>query len=267
MCSWRGHVAPGAELAEVSHEHYEFARVATDGRRLVQCLRCRCWVLASEPSRSSNEHAVPYTASTLKHPRRGRALREAIIMRAIAIDKGLHAVVMLAVSVAAFVALNRLSAIRGWSQDLLNALGSARKGGGGVSSHGVLSGLLTRLNHLPSHSVKTIAIFAGVYGFVAVAETVGLWRERRWAEYLTALATGAFLPLEFDELIKRITVVRVGALVINLAILSYLVYAKHLFGFRGPLEHDPHDPLAGLPELVPVVAPDPNGTQRAEAPR
>ena len=61
-------------------------------------------------------------------------------------------------------------------------------------------------------------------------EAVGLWRERRWAEYLTALATAGFLPLEVHELLKRVTILRVSALVVNVAILVYLVYAKRLFG-------------------------------------
>ena len=55
---------------------------------------------------------------------------------------------------------------------------------------------------------------------VEAVEAVGLWHERRWAEYLTALATAGFLPFEIDELIKRVTVFRVSALVINVAILA-----------------------------------------------
>ena len=59
------------------------------------------------------------------------------------------------------------------------------------------------------------------------------WRERRWAEYLTAVATAGLLPFEIRELLERATVFRVGALTVNLAILIWLVWAKHLFGVRG----------------------------------
>ena len=74
-------------------------------------------------------------------------------------------------------------------------------------------------------------------------EAVGLWRERRWAEYLTAVATAGFLPFEVHELIKRITVLRVGALVVNVAILAWLVWRKRLFGVRGgPKDEERPDP-------------------------
>ncbi len=68
---------------------------------------------------------------------------------------------------------------------------------------------------------------------VESTEAVGLWHEKRWAEYLTVVATAGFLPFEILELVDRVTVLRVGALVINLAVLVYLLWAKHLFGLRG----------------------------------
>jgi hypothetical protein len=93
-------------------------------------------------------------------------------------------------------------------------------------------------------------------------EAIGLWRERRWAEYLTVVATAGFLPFEVDELIKRVTVLRVGALVVNLALLIWLVYAKRLFGLRGGVHaiHDDTDWPAVL------AAPTPAGHRRRRSP-
>ena len=70
------------------------------------------------------------------------------------------------------------------------------------------------------------------------SEAVGLWLEKRWAEYLTAVATAGFLPFEIRELIDRITALRVVAFVVNVAILMYLVWAKRLFGIRGGAKAD-----------------------------
>ncbi len=53
------------------------------------------------------------------------------------------------------------------------------------------------------------------------------------AEYPTALATAGFLPFEIVELTKRVTVFRIGALVVNIAILIWLVWKKRLFGVGG----------------------------------
>ena len=64
-------------------------------------------------------------------------------------------------------------------------------------------------------------------------EAVGLWLMKRWAEYLTFIATGAFLPYELSELVSGPSVLKVGATVINLAVLGYLLFSKRLFGVRG----------------------------------
>jgi len=56
---------------------------------------------------------------------------------------------------------------------------------------------------------------------------------RRWAEYLTFVATIVFIPYEIDELIKGITALKVLAFIINVAVAVYLLYAKRLFGVRG----------------------------------
>ena len=66
-----------------------------------------------------------------------------------------------------------------------------------------------------------------------LVEGVGLWLAKRWAEYLTVVATAAFLPYEVYELTKSVTVTKVGAFVINVLAVVYLVLAKRLFGARG----------------------------------
>lgn len=47
------------------------------------------------------------------------------------------------------------------------------------------------------------------------------------------MATSVFLPLEIYELSERITPLKVVALVVNVAIVVYLLYAKRLFGVGG----------------------------------
>jgi uncharacterized membrane protein (DUF2068 family) len=67
------------------------------------------------------------------------------------------------------------------------------------------------------------------YGLLFATEGVGLWLEKRWAEYLTVFATGSLIPVELWELSRRFTAVRVLALAANLAAVAYLV-----FGLRHP---------------------------------
>lgn len=92
---------------------------------------------------------------------------------------------------------------------------------------------LRRLVGLNSHGLLVLLAIATAYAVLEGAEAIGLWRERRWAEYLTAVATAGFLPLEIHELAARVTAFRVIALVVNVAILLWLLWNKHLFGLRG----------------------------------
>ena len=68
-----------------------------------------------------------------------------------------------------------------------------------------------------------------VLGALNLIEAYGLHRRRRWAEWLTVIATSLFIPLELYEVIQEQTPVRIGALVINVAIVYYLAKHKELF--------------------------------------
>ncbi len=69
------------------------------------------------------------------------------------------------------------------------------------------------------------ALGAGTFFYSALEglEGVGLLLRRRWAEYLTIVATALLLPLELYEIARKANVVRVGVLLANLAILAYLI--------------------------------------------
>ena len=47
------------------------------------------------------------------------------------------------------------------------------------------------------------------------------------------MATSAFIPLEIFELTHKITFLRAGALVVNIAAVIWLLWTKHLFGLNG----------------------------------
>ncbi len=79
-----------------------------------------------------------------------------------------------------------------------------------------------------SHA-NPIAVGAILYGLLEVTEAVGLIRRRRWAEYLVLVATVAFLPLEIDEMLRGPSVLKGLTLLVNIAIVVYLVWRKQLF--------------------------------------
>jgi len=82
--------------------------------------------------------------------------------------------------------------------------------------------LLERLVGVGNTELIEISTVAFVYATLLYVEGIGLWLQRRWAEYLTVIATGLFIPVELYELFEKFTWVRVAALAINGFILWYL---------------------------------------------
>ena len=70
------------------------------------------------------------------------------------------------------------------------------------------------------------AIGVGAFGYASVflAEGIGLWQGKKWAEYLTIAVTASLLPLEIVAVYNRLTLVRVLTLVVNSLVIGYLVW-------------------------------------------
>ncbi|HEX7977754.1 MAG TPA: DUF2127 domain-containing protein [Gemmatimonadaceae bacterium] len=75
----------------------------------------------------------------------------------------------------------------------------------------------------PRH-FAAFGIGALLYATVFLVEGVGLWRGKKWAEYLTIGVTASLLPVEVMALVHRITLVRVATLVINALVIVYLLW-------------------------------------------
>ncbi len=184
-------------------------------------------------------------------PRRGKPLEDAIVLRLIAVERAVHAVLFTILAVVLILVRLDLGRIQRWAASIRTDLTGTIANTGG-SGHTRLADGLARLVDVHRGTVDILLATAIIYAVVESVEAVGLWRERRWAEYLTVVATIGFLPFEVRELLDRVTVLRVGALVVNLAVLVYLVWAKHLFGLRGgratlETEIDWDEILAGPP--------------------
>jgi uncharacterized membrane protein (DUF2068 family) len=83
--------------------------------------------------------------------------------------------------------------------------------------------LIEKVSVLNDHRLRQIGLFMFFYAGLGLLEGIGLILEKVWAEYLTALITASFLPIEIFELFHRVTPIRVGLFVVNLAVLGYLV--------------------------------------------
>lgn len=68
------------------------------------------------------------------------------------------------------------------------------------------------------------AWLAFAYSTLRFVEGYGLWRCRTWAEWVAAISGTLLLPLEVRELFRRVTLLRCGVLIINVAVVLYMVY-------------------------------------------
>jgi uncharacterized membrane protein (DUF2068 family) len=83
--------------------------------------------------------------------------------------------------------------------------------------------LLTKLANVDDRRLKELSIGTFFYAAVFLTEGTGLALRRRWAEYFTIITTASFLPLEFYEVLKHPTLAKCAALLVNLAVLIYLI--------------------------------------------
>lgn len=94
--------------------------------------------------------------------------------------------------------------------------------------------------------LQQLGIAAFAYAAVFLVEGVGLLLRRRWAEYLTIAVTASLLPFEIYECIHHFSATKVATLVVNVAVLVYLVWRVRY--------HEAHKP-SGRPRPRPAHAP------------
>ncbi|WP_190132512.1 DUF2127 domain-containing protein [Streptomyces mashuensis] len=229
-CALHGHHVVGTDAARLRPEDALLAREAPDGLRWHRCLRCDAWVVLPRPGRPGRE--VPPAREEIALPLRGRPLRDRYMLRLIAADRLLHFLVLGTLSVAVLLFADRRERLRGPFYRVTDALQNGVGGPSGRHGHGLL-GELDRAFAARSSTLWAIGAVLGAYALLEGVEAVGLWKGRRWAEYLTFVATTVLLVPELYELTGHVGATKVLTLVVNLAVVLYLLLAKRLFGLRG----------------------------------
>lgn len=84
--------------------------------------------------------------------------------------------------------------------------------------------VLDKVDLVDDHRLKLISLGTFGYSALALTEGIGLMLEKVWAEYLTLILTMSFLPWELYELVRHPNWYRLSLLLINLAVLWYLVW-------------------------------------------
>src|ERR1700735_4366049 len=134
------------------------------------------------------------------------------LLRLIAIFKFFKAGLLMALGIGAFRLLHR---------DL-----------GGVLEHWImalkldpgqhfLDVALAKASNVSPAQIKKLGLGSFVYAALFLAEGTGLWLRKRWGEWLTVIITSSLVPVELYEIYRHPSAVKVGVLVINLAIVGY----------------------------------------------
>jgi uncharacterized membrane protein (DUF2068 family) len=246
VCGLAGHELIGIDARALPAADTLLAR-EVDGVRWHRCLRCDSWLPVEAPHEPARE--LPPPREEIHLPLRGKPLRDKIVLRVIAVNRALHFVVLGAISAFVFVFASHREDVRDRTFRILADLQTGTSTGH-APGHG-LRHEIERAFSLQSSTLRLVGAVLAVYAIVEGIEAVGLWYQRRWAEYLTFLVTTSLLPLEVYELVHKLSPLKVLTILINLAVVAYLLLAKRLFGARGGVaaEHRQRDADVGWPAL------------------
>ena len=87
-----------------------------------------------------------------------------------------------------------------------------------------VAALLARLDLVTDHQLRVLSGVTSLFAAVFITEGIGLFLKQRWAEYLTVVFTASFIPVEIYELFKHVGPVKILLLVVNVAIVSSLLW-------------------------------------------
>jgi uncharacterized membrane protein (DUF2068 family) len=191
-----------------------------------RCLRCGAFVTGG-PHRSGPAAAAPLV-------RRGKELRSELILRVFAVERFFRFLILGLAAYGVWRFTSDRAGIERAYNHALPAIRALYRDLGFDVHHSRLLGLIQHSFMLTPRTLTYLAIGLAGYAVIELVESIGLWLGQRWGEYFAMVATSIFLPYEIYDLVAvKVTWVRVAALVINLLLVIYLVWAKRLFGVRG----------------------------------
>jgi uncharacterized membrane protein (DUF2068 family) len=220
-CARRGHVT----YAPDEEQYHDKLRSETALGEAWRCLRCGTYVLG-EPHGSGPAEDAP----TLL---RGKELRSAFILRALATERWFRGIVLALLSIAVFkLKTTQVSLQSLFEQDLKSLDPFFRQIHFKVSDSATIDSI-QKVLHAKQSTLNLIAGGLLFYAALQILEGIGLWSLKRWGEYVAVVGTSVFIPFEVYELTDNVSWLKIVVLVINIAAVLYLLINKRLFGIRG----------------------------------
>jgi uncharacterized membrane protein (DUF2068 family) len=190
-----------------------------------RCLRCGTYVLG-DPHGTGPADDAPVLL-------RGKALRSAFVLRALALERWVRGAVLILLAIAVFrLKSSQVSLQELFSRDLKALRPFFRQIHFNISDSATITSI-EHVLHTKSSTLTVVGFALLLYGLLQIAEGIGLWSLRRWGEYVAVVGTTLFIPLEVYEITEKATWLKVVVLAINVAAVVYLLLSKRLFGLRG----------------------------------
>ncbi|HTC67293.1 MAG TPA: DUF2127 domain-containing protein [Candidatus Acidoferrum sp.] len=143
---------------------------------------------------------------------------DATVLRLIALFKLLKAITLIAVGVGALKLRHR---------DLQSTLDHwVAMSGLDPGNRWVERGIEKASNLTPA-KVKGLGIVSFIYAGIFLTEGIGLWLMKHWAEWFTIIITSSLVPVEVYELYRHPSVTKILVLIINVAVVIYLIPPTH----------------------------------------
>lgn len=137
------------------------------------------------------------------------------MIRVIAAFKLLKAILLIAVGVGALKLLHQDSA------DVLDRWAAML---GFDPGNQYVDSALQKVANLTPNKLQGLGVGSLVYAALLLVEGIGLWMVRGWAEWFTAILTSSLVPVEIYEILRHPSPVKILVLIINLAVVGYLVH-------------------------------------------
>ncbi|MBO2448121.1 DUF2127 domain-containing protein [Actinomadura barringtoniae] len=228
-CARKGHITYAPDEPPLRHNLH----VDTPVGEAWRCLRCGTYV-HGEPHGSGPAEKAPLV-------KRGKELRDAFIMRFFAVERAIRGIVVLVAAYGVWRFAESRGSVQRIFEKEIPLLRPIADQVGWDLDHSKVVESIRHVFDLNATTLRWLAIGLLVYAAIEIIEAVGLWMLKRWGEYFAVIATSFGLPIEIYELSEKITVVRIGALLINIGLIVYIVVTKRLFGVRGgKAAHEAH---------------------------
>jgi uncharacterized membrane protein (DUF2068 family) len=229
-CARRGHVTYTPTGDGIEADLRGRLRTDTVLGEAWRCLRCGSFVLG-EAKGSGPADGAPEVL-------RGRALRDHFILRILAVERIVRGVIIFVIAWAVWRFGTQKEVLRPLFESDIRALNPIAHHFGYELDHATVVDRIRRFFDYKKNTLHYAALALGAYALLETVEGIGLWMAKRWGEYLTAVGTSIFLPLEiWDGYTKfhehKSVVLAACTFTINVAAVVYLLVTKRLFGIRG----------------------------------